>query len=156
MNTKAFFVGTDIYEQALHAHAVQKPIHLRKLLSFRRRFLLASPQLQCTHGMQVGDMVMRGLWIEDTGVKTATSFPTHMNTNPNYLQHALLLPPGHLLLDSAPNLGPLISRWEINKFENYWYKCQNFTGSKAVVSEISEFVNFPTRYEWFNIRGTVQ
>jgi hypothetical protein len=26
--------------------------------------------------------------------------------------------PDHLLLDSAPNLGPLISRWEINKFEN--------------------------------------
>ncbi len=30
--------------------------------------------------------------------------------------------PDHLLLDSAPNLGPLISRWEINKFENGWYK----------------------------------
>ncbi len=29
-----------------------------------------------------------------------------------------MLPPGHALLDSAPNLGPLISRWEINKFEN--------------------------------------
>jgi hypothetical protein len=29
--------------------------------------------------------------------------------------------PDHLLLDSAPNLGPLISRWEINKFENCWY-----------------------------------
>ncbi len=28
------------------------------------------------------------------------------------------LPRDHLLLDSAPNLGPLISRWEINKFEN--------------------------------------
>ncbi len=27
------------------------------------------------------------------------------------------LPPDHLLLDSAPNLGPLTSRWEINKFE---------------------------------------
>ncbi len=26
--------------------------------------------------------------------------------------------PDHLLLDSAPNLGPLISHWEINKFEN--------------------------------------
>jgi hypothetical protein len=26
--------------------------------------------------------------------------------------------PDHLLLDSAPNLGPLISRWEINKFKN--------------------------------------
>jgi hypothetical protein len=32
------------------------------------------------------------------------------------------VPPDHLLLDSAPNVGPLISRWEINKFENYWYK----------------------------------
>jgi hypothetical protein len=32
------------------------------------------------------------------------------------------IPPDHLLLDSAPNLGPLISRWEINKFENCWYK----------------------------------
>jgi hypothetical protein len=27
------------------------------------------------------------------------------------------LAPDHLLLDSIPNLGPLISRWEINKFE---------------------------------------
>jgi hypothetical protein len=26
--------------------------------------------------------------------------------------------PDHLLLDSAPNLGPLISRWKINKFES--------------------------------------
>ncbi len=32
------------------------------------------------------------------------------------------VPPDHLLLDSAPNLGPLISPWEINKFENCWYK----------------------------------
>ncbi len=30
--------------------------------------------------------------------------------------------PDHLLLDGAPNLGPLISRWEINKFENCSYK----------------------------------
>ncbi len=28
------------------------------------------------------------------------------------------IPPDYLLLGSAPNLGPLISRWEINKFEN--------------------------------------
>jgi hypothetical protein len=30
--------------------------------------------------------------------------------------------PDHLSLDRAPNLGPLISRWEINKFENCCYK----------------------------------
>ncbi len=28
------------------------------------------------------------------------------------------IPHDHLLLDSVPNLGPLIYRWEINKFEN--------------------------------------
>jgi hypothetical protein len=32
------------------------------------------------------------------------------------------IPPDHLLLDSAPNLGLLISRWDIEKFENCWYK----------------------------------
>jgi hypothetical protein len=34
----------------------------------------------------------------------------------------IILTPDHLLLDSAPNVGPLISRWEINNFENCWYK----------------------------------
>jgi hypothetical protein len=34
----------------------------------------------------------------------------------------ILYSPDHLLLYSAPNLGPLISRWDINKFENCWYK----------------------------------
>ncbi len=36
--------------------------------------------------------------------------------------HLFTVPPDHLLLDSAPNLGPLISHWEINKFQNCWYK----------------------------------
>jgi hypothetical protein len=35
---------------------------------------------------------------------------------------ALVVPPNHLLMDSAPNLGPLIFRWEINKFEDCWYE----------------------------------
>ncbi len=30
--------------------------------------------------------------------------------------------PDRLLLDSTPNLGPLISCWDINKIENFWYK----------------------------------
>jgi hypothetical protein len=41
----------------------------------------------------------------------ATTYDTRYN-------HPTKLPPDHLLLDSVPNLGPLISRWEINKFEN--------------------------------------
>ncbi len=63
--------------------------------------------------------------------------------------------PNHLLLNSAPNLGPLISRWEINKFRKLIQKCQDFRGS-AFVSAIIEFVKFPTRYEWSNIRRPVQ
>jgi hypothetical protein len=37
-------------------------------------------------------------------------------------QRSTMLHPDHLFLDSAPNIGPLISRWEINKFENCRYK----------------------------------
>ncbi len=38
------------------------------------------------------------------------------------ISSAQTVPPDHLFLDSAPNLGPLISRWEINNFENCRYK----------------------------------
>jgi hypothetical protein len=66
------------------------------------------------------------------------------------------VPADHLLLDSALNLVPLISRWEMNKFENCWLKCQVFRCSKAFVSAIFEVVEFPTRYEWSSIRRSVQ
>jgi hypothetical protein len=31
---------------------------------------------------------------------------------------AFVVPPDHLLLDRSPNIGPLISRWELDKFKN--------------------------------------
>ncbi len=34
----------------------------------------------------------------------------------------LNIPPDHLLLDRSPNIGPLLSRWELDKFKNYWNK----------------------------------
>ncbi len=59
------------------------------------------------------------------------------------------LTPDHLLLDSAPNLGPLISRslgnQQVRKL--LIQKFQDFRGSKAFVSAIFEFVKFPTRYQ---------
>jgi hypothetical protein len=30
----------------------------------------------------------------------------------------MMLPSEHLFLDSAPNIGPLICRWELDKFKN--------------------------------------
>ncbi len=47
------------------------------------------------------------------------------------------VPPDHLLLDSFPNLGPLVSRWEINKFKKLpIQKCHDFRRSKAFVPAI--------------------
>ncbi len=33
----------------------------------------------------------------------------------NYFE---VVPPDHLLLDRSPNIGPLTSRWELDKFKN--------------------------------------
>ncbi len=44
--------------------------------------------------------------------------------SPSFSQFLVIfyIPPDHLILDNTPNLGPLISRWKINQFENCWYK----------------------------------
>jgi hypothetical protein len=102
------------------------------------------------------------LMFRHTFTRLSTTHLAYWNYNPNNtlcsvpIGATVLLPPDHLLLDSAPNLGPLTSRWEINKFENCWYKSQDFRGSNAFVSAIFEFAKFPTRYEWSNIRRPVQ
>jgi hypothetical protein len=47
--------------------------------------------------------------------------------------------PDHLLLDSAPNLGPLISRWELGKFKNCWNK--SFRTSEILTLLYQQFSN---------------
>ncbi len=49
------------------------------------------------------------------------------------------LPHDHLLLDSVPNIGPLISRWELNKFKNCWNK--SFRTSKILTLLYQQFSN---------------
>ncbi len=49
------------------------------------------------------------------------------------------LPPDHLLLDSAPNLGKLISRWELDKFKNCWNK--SFRTSNILTFLYQQFSN---------------
>jgi hypothetical protein len=66
------------------------------------------------------------------------------------------VPPDHLLLDRSPNIGPLISRWELGKFKNCWNKSVRTSKILTFVSAIFKLVNFPTRCEWSKIRGTVQ
>jgi hypothetical protein len=54
-----------------------------------------------------------------------------------------LVPPDHLLLDSSPNLRPLISCWEINKFENWWYKSvRNLEVLKLLFPQFLKFSSF--------------
>ncbi len=63
-----------------------------------------------------------GLWVGACGNKKGgKKKDCFCNLWPNIADDDLV-PSDHLLLDSAPNLGPLISCWEINKLENCWYK----------------------------------
>ncbi len=65
--------------------------------------------------------------------------------------------PRSLWLDSDPNLGPLVYRWEINKFENCWYKSVRILEVlKLLFQQFLNFSSFPTRYECSNIRRPVQ
>ncbi len=47
--------------------------------------------------------------------------------------------PDHLLLDSVPNIGPLISRWELDKFKNCLNK--RFRTSKILTILYQQFSN---------------
>ncbi len=49
------------------------------------------------------------------------------------------IPHDHLLLDSAPDIGPLISRWELDKFKNCLNK--NFRTSKILTLLYQQFSN---------------
>ncbi len=49
------------------------------------------------------------------------------------------LPPDRLLLDSAPNHGPLISCWELDKLENCWNK--SFRSSRILKLLYQQFPN---------------
>ncbi len=62
------------------------------------------------------------------------------------------IPPDHLLLDSAPNLGPLISRGENDKFENCWYKSVRILEILKLLFQ--QFLNLSSSQR--DIRGTVQ
>jgi hypothetical protein len=48
-------------------------------------------------------------------------------------------PDQHLLLDSAPNFGPLLSRWELDKFKNCLNK--SFRTSKIQTLLYQQFLN---------------
>ncbi len=50
-----------------------------------------------------------------------------------------IVPPDHLLLDRSPNIGPLISRWELDKFKNCWNK--TFRTSKILTILYQIFSN---------------
>jgi hypothetical protein len=47
--------------------------------------------------------------------------------------------PDHILLDSVPNIGPLIPRWELEKFQNCWNK--SFRTFKILTLLCQQFLN---------------
>jgi hypothetical protein len=66
------------------------------------------------------------------------------------------VPHDYLLLDSAPNIGPLISRWELDEFKNSWNNSfRTFKIQKLLYQQLSNLF-ISQRYEWSKIRDTVQ
>jgi hypothetical protein len=72
-------------------------------------------------------MLLADLWLGGLRMRNRTNinvsfsvFDSLSYVKPTYIIPSLRpgVPPDHLFLDSAPNVGPLISRWKINKFEN--------------------------------------
>ncbi len=53
--------------------------------------------------------------------------------------------PNHLLLDSAPKIGPLIFRWELDKFKNCWNK--SFITSRIMTLLYQQFLNLLV-FQW--------
>ncbi len=58
----------------------------------------------------------------------------------SYINYLRLLPPNHLLLDRSPNIGPLISSWELDKFKNCWNN-KRFRTSKILTLLCQRFLN---------------
>jgi hypothetical protein len=65
----------------------------------------------CQSGLRSSPLTTWGPCRKNEGKTRITNFP-------HSLYRAQLGSPNRLLLNSAPNLGPLIPRWEIDKFEN--------------------------------------
>jgi hypothetical protein len=67
---------------------------------------------------------------------TSNEFNTPKTSKKINSENWCFIPPDHLLLDSAPNLGPLISHWEIYKFKNCLYKSvRNFEVLKLLFQQ---------------------
>jgi hypothetical protein len=80
-----------------------------------------------------------------------------LNFSTSFCLSHLYIPHDHLLLDRSPNIGPLIPRWELDKFKNCWNK--SFRTSKILTLLYQQFWNLlisKRDYEWSKIRGTVQ
>jgi hypothetical protein len=70
---------------------------------------------------------------------TVKTFPWANTSKWKSLSLALWVPHDHLLLDSASDIGPPISRWELDKFKNCWNK--SFRSSKILTLLYQQFSN---------------
>ncbi len=81
------------------------------------------------------------MYIQQTPLSTSSSSSVGSFNNRGTCRIACLpqYTPGHLFLDSASNLGPLITCWQINKFEDCWYKSVRIL--KALELLFQQFLN---------------
>ncbi len=73
----------------------------------------------------------------DSNVKTWKRCPRFEHKSFQTVSVTHRLPHDHLLLDCVPNIGPLISRLELDKFKNCWNK--SFRTSKILTLLYQQF-----------------
>jgi hypothetical protein len=93
---------------------------LRHTLSFRCKREISSPSFHSLLALDRTDAtpvveILSGYYFT-TRLKLTPSDPEGVYVSSDRLFESL--PPNHLLLDSAPNIGTLLSRWELDKFNN--------------------------------------
>ncbi len=76
--------------------------------------------------------------LEMIGLELFLTLVPNVNLN-MFLLTYIHVPRNRLLLDRFPNIGPLISRWELDKFKNCWYK--SFRTSKILTLLYQQFSN---------------
>ncbi len=115
-----------------HSHFTVRTLILLYVLIFRTVCLDVCPQVTTPiHKYQILDMKKNNQTVLKRGFGGQ---PSNCHGS-----DVLMLPPDHLLLDSAPNIGPLISRWELDKFKNCWNK--SFINSEILTLLYQQFSN---------------
>ncbi len=111
---------TDYCEEYLWFFSISFPQRMERKIGRRPAFFASFPVLsRPAIGAFPSRTVRTGRGIS---YRVAITFWSHAQNPSERKSISYKVPPDLLLLDRSPNIGPLISRWKLDKFKNCWNK----------------------------------